>query len=982
MLDDLTPEQRAAVTHPGGPLLVVAGAGAGKTRVLCHRVAWLVEQGAGPDEILALTFSSKAAEELRSRAEALLGRPHETLRVMTFHAFAGELARVHGVEHGLLPPAAWAGDDDRALLMLERLGELDLVAHDLRGDRAQVVDGILRRIDRCKNELVAAGDFVRFAEAALESARTPKERHERRRDLEFARAYAAHDRWLAEAGLVDYGEAIVRALGLLRAHPDRLAAVREGTRHVLIDEFQDTDHAQAEVLYLLADGAASVVAVGDDDQGIYRFRGASTKNIADFRQRFPDRAEVRLELNHRSPQAILDAAHAVVAPVPGRAEKRLVALPGRDGPAPGFWVAADDEAQARAIAAEVVRLAEAGVPYEEQAVLMDSVRIEAGPVAAALEAAGVPYQVHGGLGLFERREVRLAMAWLRALADPSDAQAYLRLAAQPELGIPWARAADAVAGAAAAGAPVTGALLAVAGDAGSPLESLLDACGPAISGGPADELVGGVLDRSGLRAQALALGGAEGAARLEGLAALQRLAADLVRRDPRLDGRGLVRRLTALSEVGHRGRIERGPRRIGVQVQTIHQAKGLEFDAVFVIGLHAARMPGRDRRDADIPDELLPESIQRGKDAHVAERRRLVYVALTRARRQLVLSTSEGGERGRGPSLFYEEARAAVGSPEPERVGEAPELEALHAIGRARAELERVTLAAAAALAAGVPEIEAMAGVTEAVHDLVGARAAALAPASPPDPPSPGSPPRPPGIAVSPSDLATYATCPLRYRFAMVDRIPQREVPGSEIGKAAHAALEAHYRPDGTGGDGAALVARFERELGRRGVADTPEGRQAMVRAREHLPRYHEQLAKRGARPVRVEWRFTMPVGAHTVRGRVDRIDRHPSGGFQLVDYKTGSPPRGAGVGDESMVLALYIAAATEGRQVKVQGARLEFVLDGDARQFDPDPAELAESMEEVRVLADGISLERFDPTPGWHCRSCEFALLCPAQDR
>src|SRR5215467_1937546 len=136
MLDDLTPEQRAAVTHPGGPLLVVAGAGAGKTRVLCHRVAWLVDQGARPDEILALTFSAKAAEELRSRAEALLGRPHETLRVMTFHAFAGELARVHGVDHGLLPPAAWAGDEDRALLMLERLGELDLVAHDLRGDRA------------------------------------------------------------------------------------------------------------------------------------------------------------------------------------------------------------------------------------------------------------------------------------------------------------------------------------------------------------------------------------------------------------------------------------------------------------------------------------------------------------------------------------------------------------------------------------------------------------------------------------------------------------------------------------------------------------------------------------------------------------------------------------------------------------------------------------------------------------------------------
>src|SRR5262249_55693701 len=202
-------------------------------------------------------------------------------------------------------------------------------------------------------------------------------------------------------------------------------------------------------------------------------------------------------------------------------------VPGRDGPAPRFWVAADDDGQARAIAAEVVRLAEAGVPYEEQAVLMDSVRIEAGAIAAALEAAGIPYQVHGGLGLFERREGRPAVAWARAPGGPAPAPARPRLSAPPALRTPvaaparaGARAADAVAGAAAAGGPVTGGLLAVAADAGSPLESLLDACGPLMDG-PGDELVGGVLDRSGLRAQALALGGAEGAARLEGLAALQ-----------------------------------------------------------------------------------------------------------------------------------------------------------------------------------------------------------------------------------------------------------------------------------------------------------------------------------------------------------------------------------------------------------------------------------------------------------------------------
>jgi len=419
VLDGLTDVQREAVTHPGGPMLVIAGAGAGKTRVLTHRLAWLVEQGTDPSEIVALTFSAQAADELRGRAEALIGRAHETLRVLTFHSFAGELARVHGVEHGLLPPAVWATEEERALLMLDRIGELGLVRHDLRGGAGQVVDGMIKRIERCKNELVSADDFVRFAELAVQNAIKPKDRVERERDLEFALAYRAHDRWLAEEGLVDFGEAIVRSVNLLRAHPDRLDAVREGARHVLVDEFQDTDFAQSQLLYLIGDGADSLVAVGDDDQGIYRFRGASTKNISDFRERYPTRREVRLELNHRSTQSILEAAHAIVSPVPDRAEKHLVALADAEGPAPRFWVSRDEDGQARAVAEAVLAYAAEGIPFEEQAVLMDSVRTEAPAFVRVLEAAGIPHQVHGGLGVFERREVRETMAWLRALADPT-----------------------------------------------------------------------------------------------------------------------------------------------------------------------------------------------------------------------------------------------------------------------------------------------------------------------------------------------------------------------------------------------------------------------------------------------------------------------------------------------------------------------------------------------------------------------------------
>ena len=171
--------------------------------------------------------------------------------------------------------------------------------------------------------------------------------------MEIARVLETHDRWLEEEGREDFGLSIVRALELLRAHPDRLEAARLAARHVLVDEFQDTNHAQAELLYLLAGDAASLVVVGDDDQGIYRFRGASAKNIADFRRRFPDAAQLRLEVNHRSTQPILDAAAAVVAPIPDRAPKTIVALPGAVGPDPRFWRAPDPDGQARAVAREI-----------------------------------------------------------------------------------------------------------------------------------------------------------------------------------------------------------------------------------------------------------------------------------------------------------------------------------------------------------------------------------------------------------------------------------------------------------------------------------------------------------------------------------------------------------------------------------------------------------------------------------------------------
>jgi DNA helicase-2/ATP-dependent DNA helicase PcrA len=358
---------------------------------------------------------------------------------------------------------------------------------------------------------------------------------------------------------------------------------------------------------------------------------------------------------------------------------------------------------------------------------------------------------------------------------------------------------------------------------------------------------------------------------------------------------------------------------------------------------------------------------------------------MTRARRHLVLATVAAGAGGvaQAPSPFFEEARAALAA-EVEDVGEAPERALLAGIAERHAAFEQASLRAAAAVASGDGDAPArVAAAQEAIRALIDARAAALRPAPAPKPVAAAARPPRPGLELSPSAVEAYRTCPLRYRFAMVDRVPVRPSPARAIGVAAHAALEAHYRPGGTGGDGAQLVRRFAAALRREGVAEGAEGRQALARADEALPAYHDRMTRSRVRPVAVEREFTLAVGPHRVHGRVDRVDAHPAGGHQLVDYKTGKPPGPGARGDEDdLVMRLYLAGARAAWGIEPRGATIVHVLDGDSRGVHPEAAELAIAQDMVRDAAEGIADGRFEPRPSWACRSCDFALLCPAQDR
>src|SRR5918912_3157152 len=558
-LDGLNRAQREVVTHTGGPLLIVAGAGTGKTRTITRRFAWLVEQGLAPDRVLALTFSSGAAAEMRERLEALIDRPYEDLHVATFHSFCSRLLSEEALEAGLDPFFSTVTPADRLALLLDRLDELRLRHHDVHGNPAPLLASFVARSDRLRDEMISAEDYLGYAERrAAEAGETGAARASAAREPEFGRLYIDHDRRLAGRGPLDFGALIVRAFRLLHEHPHVRERVADRFRHVLVDEYQDTNFAQGMVLRLLVEEHRNVAVVGDDDQGIYRFRGASEKNLRDFEREFPDAKVVRLERNYRSGRRILDVARAVVEPTPDRIEKNLQ---GRPGGEVRFWRCSSERAQAQAVAAEVERLITARTPPSEIAVLVRSVKGEAPVLASALEERAVPFRLTGSAAYFQRAEVRDVLAWLRLLADPNDSGAVVRALSRPPIELHSVDIARLTQLArrrkidmpSAVVAALDGPQLSPEGrERAQAFLRLYRSASSAFEDRRPDAFVLRLVERIGLRRQQVFATQADTVERLRNIAKLSELATAFMRREPQATVRDFTRYLSAVAESGLR----------------------------------------------------------------------------------------------------------------------------------------------------------------------------------------------------------------------------------------------------------------------------------------------------------------------------------------------------------------------------------------------------------------------------------------------
>jgi DNA helicase II / ATP-dependent DNA helicase PcrA len=645
-LSHLNPEQREAATHFEGPLLVLAGAGSGKTRVLTHRIAWLIEEmGVDPGSILALTFTNKAAGEMRERVRSLLGKEPAGMWIGTFHAIGARILRRDATRLGWTPGFTVydAADAEGLVKRIVR----DQLRLDLKRWPARAIHSA---ISAAKNELTSPDDYARTAADVFEQ--------------KVAEAYPLYQKALRDANAFDFDDLLVKPVELFRSNERALERYRERFQIMLVDEYQDTNRAQYVLLRLLAEEHQNLFVVGDDDQSIYGWRGADIRNILDFEKDFPGARTVRLEQNYRSTQTILDAANRVIAENRDRKGKTL-----RTDNAVGERLTlvecADERDEADWVAAEInARMADDASLQLRSFVLLYRTNAQSRALEEALRREGMPYRVIGGTRFYERREIKDALAYLRLVANPAADEAFLRIVNVPKRGIGDASLARLAEYATAHGIPL---LLAAeraeaidemrgpAARALPELAGLIRMHAAVVERLPLDETLRALVNDTGL-IESLKQEGAEGEDRIrnveELIAGTADLEAGLHDRDPEL-----LQELEAAGETGPRAIDQflahvalvadidqHDPKADAVSLMTMHNAKGLEFPVVFITGLE---------------DGLFPLVRAMDEPKQLEEERRLFYVGITRAERKLYLAYARRRRRGAEwmdtiPSSFLE----------------------------------------------------------------------------------------------------------------------------------------------------------------------------------------------------------------------------------------------------------------------------------------------------------------------------------------
>jgi len=998
LLGGLNPEQLRAVTHGEGPLLVVAGAGTGKTQVITRRIAWLIAtRRARPSEILALTYTEKAAAEMQVRVDQLVPYGYTDTTIGTFHAFGDRLIRDYALELGLPSDVRVLSRAETIIFLREHLFAFELERYRPLGDPTRFLGALATLFSRCKDEDVSPERYSAYAAELLTSAAaSPGDAalaEEADRHTELARAFASYQDLLEANGCIDFGDQVGLALRLVRSSAAARAEIQARFQYILVDEFQDTNRAQSELVSIVADRHRSLTVVGDDDQSIYRFRGAAISNILGFRERYRDARMVVLRRNYRSRPAILEVARRLIRfNDPDRLEVRagiskdLIAERASD-PA-GRTVRHDTHSssqdEADGIASEIAARIRAGTAPRDVAILVRA-NSHADPILRSLDAAGVPWRFSGTSGLYARPEVRRLLAFLRSIADLGSAvDLYAVATGEPyHLGgedlttiVTSARRRnrtlwevleelDRQPGLLRIKPPSRAAASRLVGDMRE-LSTLAHER-------PTSEVLYAFLRRSGTLGR---LAGDASVGAEEQLRNVGRFFEIIRARSALLaDDRAtfVVRHLQTLIDAGDDpATADLDPDADAVAVLTVHKAKGLEFPIVYLPGLVAGRFPIANRRDPLALPTALGNSLEAvDESVQVREERRLFYVALTRARDELVLSHAVdlGGVGVRRVSPFVLEALDDL----PGTIDPAV---------RSSSVIERIEAANPA-----VPPIAP--DIRRSAH---------------------GEP-----LTLSFSGIDDYLACPLKYKLGHVVRVPVAPHHAMIYGSALHRAVQEFHRRHARGEvmTDEQLGAAFEAAWTNDGFLSRDHEDARLAAGRATLRRFRSAQLEPGAViPAYVEREFSFALGGDRIRGRWDRVDIEPADELApataveladtvhpdtiaptleltgreritITDYKTSDvrdPVKARQRARESLQLQIYAMGyeAVSGRLP--DAVQLHFLDTGVIGRVPVDPKRLAKGQARIAAAAAGIRAADFAARPNrTTCGYCPFRAICPS---
>ncbi|MCK5044366.1 UvrD-helicase domain-containing protein [Candidatus Parcubacteria bacterium] len=990
-LNKLNKEQKEAVTFGSGSILIVAGAGTGKTTAITNRIAYLVEQGkAKPEEILALTFTDKAAEEMEDRVINLLPIGFVDLWISTFHSFCERVLKEYALDIGLSPDFKLIDETQAWLLVRQNLAKFDLDYYRPLGNPTRFIRALLGHFSRCKDEGIYPEDYLNYSDdlklnmdgiavgSKAVKSKDKKElagiQQESDRIKEVADAYAIYQKLLLDNSALDFGDLINYCLKLFQKRPNILEKYQQKFKYVLVDEFQDTNWAQYELVKLLAVPQDNLTVSADDDQSIYAWRGSSLNNVLQFRKDYPQAKEIILVQNYRSPQNILDLSYSFIQlNNPNRLEcqisqefsaiakekgvdlsnfkkidKKLIAAKEKIGFIENMHFKTLQQ-ETRAVIEKIIQLMKKDKEssFKDFAILVRA-NNHAEAYCRELERTEIPYQFLASKGLYSKPIILDAISYLKLISDLHESSAVFRVLNFPFFKISYEDIAKISRFSSQKGCSIYETLQQLGLVSGISQESvnkinfflsLIQKHALLAREKNISEVFIAFLKDSGYLEYLIKREQQEGKKNFD----LLNQFFDKIKKfeasqpDPTLNN--FINQLDLEIESGEQGslqfNIEEGPDT--VKIMTIHGAKGLEFKYVFLVNLVAQRFPTRERKDPiEIPEKLVKEIISKG-DVHLEEERRLFYVGMTRAKKGLffVWADDYGGTRKKKPSRFLQECGLELSEP----------------------------------AESSTKDWEAEPFPTPKLEKY----------------PIPSH--------FSYTQLAAFQNCPLQYKFAHILKIPRKGKASFSFGKTMHHTLEDFIKASqskqndlfgnkqGSDISHTDLLELYKKNWLDEWYEDKAQKEKYFQQGKRSLQLFFDDFKKKQPKTLIIENEpaleqgFNLKINNDIFIGKIDRIDKIDNG-VEIIDYKTGKAAEKLNAADREQLL-IYQMAAQEVLGLEPKKLTYYYLTEGKKLSFLGSKEETAKQKEKMMTKIEQIKKGDFSPTPGWQCQFCDFKSIC-----